>query len=304
MKRENFNKQQEIPGTNPIIDINQKIDNIIYESNSEEDKWIQETTEKIGDWRGIFKSAYMKWAISINGLFLGKERYEKNSDNELFRFKINSLRNGASGFEQSVIAEWGPKMAAKVHFDTIPLICSYGFIDLYNCLEEFVFDFYRIYWSNNPEKFIRGKEFRKLRILRNNSSLNDESMLAWQNAFNERLDKWQRKKMYDGLGKVFLSYCNEAGLKKPKTYSVSSPETWAESISGISLIRNTIVHGGKTVSSELAEFCKKPYSLNLNFKEGEELAINLTHLQSLELFTTQILSALNLSLMERVLDEK
>src|SRR5690606_37533089 len=98
-------------------------------------------------------------------------------------------------------------------------------------------------------------------------------------------------------GKVFLSFCDQTGIRKASRYE-SSPMDWSESITGISIVRNTIVHGGKTVSKELAEFCERPHSLGLNFKEGGELKIDIYKLQSVELFLNQLLTAINISLVE------
>lgn len=302
MKRENLVEQHEFIISNPLISKGLVYDNIIIESNSDENKWIEETTRKIGDWRGIFRSAYIKWALSINGLFLAKERYEKEVDNETFLFQVKSLRQEPDGAKQTTIAEWDAAKAAKVHHETVPMVCTYGFTDLYNCIEEFVFDFYRIYWWHKPDNLVKGKEFRYLRKLKEEASNSEEANSLWKKAFNERLDNWQRKRLYDNLGRVFLSYCNEVGLKKPKNYKISTPETWAESIAGISFVRNTIVHGGKIVSKELGDFCKTPYSLGLNFVENEELKITLTELQMVELFTNQLLTAINLSLAELYVD--
>lgn len=225
MKRENLVEQHKFLVTNPFIDHkNISFDNFIIEATSDNDKWIEETTTKIGDWRGIFRSAYIKWAISINGLYLAKEKYEKLKADDLFVFNIHSLRPTTTGTsEQVVIAEWDADLTSKAHFDTIPMMCTYGFTDLYNCLEEFVFDFYRIYWKHNPDNLIKGPDNKYLRKLRANATFSVEENIKWETAFNERLDKWQRNKLFDNIGKVFLSYCNEAGLKKPKSYR-TTPE--------------------------------------------------------------------------------
>lgn len=298
MNRENLIEQHQFIIDNPFISTGFKFDNIIIESTSDNTKWIEVMTNKIGDWRGIFRSAYIKWAVTINGLYLAKEKYDKLNKASNFVFKISSLRQINGEIKQSTIVEWNAPTTAKVHIETLPMICTYGFTDLYNCLEEFVFDFYRTYWMHCPDNLIKGNDFKHLRKLKANSNKDEESNIKWINAFNERLDNWQRKKLYDNLGKVFLAFCNELGLKKPKDY-VTTPENWAESITGISIARNIIMHGGKYVTKELSNFCTKPYSLGFNFKEGEELNINLINLQSVELFLNQLLSAINIALLER-----
>lgn len=298
MNRENLVEQHSFIIDNPFISKSIKFDNLIIQSTSEETKWIEELTNKIGDWRGIFRSAYIKWAVTINGLCLAKEKYEKIKVDADFVFKIHSLRQVNGDLIQSSIAEWDGPTTAKVHFDTRPMICTYGFTDLYNCLEEFVFDFYRTYWRHFPENLIKGSDFKDLRKLKAESGNDEESASKWVRALNDRLNNWQRKRLYDNLGKVFLAFCNEVGLKKPENY-VTTPENWAESITGISLVRNIIVHGGKYVTKELSDFCTKPHSLGFRFKEGEELKIDLIKLQSVELFLHQLLSAINIALVEK-----
>lgn len=299
MKRENLVEHYKFMFENPFLNHKElKFDNWIVEATSPDKIWIQESTEKIADWRGIFRSAYMQWAITINGLVVAKEKYEKIKTDD-FAFEIKSFRLINGEHKIVPIANWDAETASKAHFDSIPLIRTYSFTDLYNCLEEFVFDLYRLYWLCNPDNLIKGQEFRELRVLKSKKDLGEQAQLDWINAFNERLNNWQRKKLYDNLGKVFLSYCNEARLQTPSMYKNTTIETWAETITGISIVRNSIVHGSKVVSKELADFCTKPYSLGFDFKEGDELKIELYHLQVLELFMNQLLSGINMALIER-----
>jgi hypothetical protein len=53
------------------------------------------------------------------------------------------------------------------------------------------------------------------------------------------------------------------------------------------------------VPPELAEFSLQPANMGFDFREGEKLEINLRHLQGVECFLDQLLTALNLSLLER-----
>jgi len=41
-----------------------------------EHAWVAEATAKIGDWRGIVRSVYLRWAITINACVLAEQRYE------------------------------------------------------------------------------------------------------------------------------------------------------------------------------------------------------------------------------------
>jgi hypothetical protein len=270
------------------------INNFIVEPKSEDDAWIKEATDKIGDWRAYFRTTYIRWALTINGLHLAKDRYELKKD-ELVGFTIESLRK--NGLEN--IALWDMETAAKNHGETIPMMAAWGLTDLYSCIEEFVFEFYRIFLSQHPDSIIKSPVYSDLRRLRREASDSEENNQKWKQALSERLDSWQRKRLYDGLNKVFLSYANVAGLKTPSIYTLSTVETWAETIKGIGELRNCFIHGAETVTKELAEFSAKPNSMDFDFKEGDPLKVELRHLQSVECFLDQFLTVINLSLIER-----
>lgn len=106
------------------------------------------------------------------------------------------------------------------------------------------------------------------------------------------------EKLYDGLDKVLLAFFHNAGLKTPAGYTQSTVETWSESIAGISLIRNLLIHGESQVPQELEDFCQKPHGLGFRFKTGGLLRLSIIDLQLLELFCDSLLTAFNLSLME------
>lgn len=274
--------------------------NIVSIATSDKGKWIEALTRKIGDQRALFRSTYFQWALAMNGLHVAAERYGSKDWQKLGKaFTIGGLQADKSGrISPARLAEWPGDKAAKAHLDTAPKMCAWGFIELYACFEEFVFDLYRTYLSHHPEDVIQGEEFRHLRRLRREAQADATKQEAWIVALKERLDKWQRNKLYDGLDRVFLAMFNSAGLKKPSRYTKSSPDTWAESLRGIGLVRHLLVHGVKTVPKELGDFCKQPYAVALDFVEGAPLKIELRHLQCAELFSDQLLSAVNLSLIE------
>lgn len=270
------------------------INNFIVDPLSDEDGWIKETTEKIGDWRAYFRSTYIRWALALNGLHTAKDRYESKKD-EPVGFTIDSLR--ANRLEN--IAIWDMETAAKNHGETIPMIAAWGLTDLYSCIEEFVFELYRIFLLQHPDSIIQGKEFSDIKRLRREATESEGKDQKWKQALSERLDSWQRKRLYDGLSKVFLAYTNVANLKTPSIYTLSTVETWAETIKGIGELRNCFTHGMETVTKELADFSAGPYSMCFDFKEGDPLKVELRHLQSVECFLNQLLTAINLSLIER-----
>jgi hypothetical protein len=272
------------------------INNIVYKATNDKTVWIEETTSKIGDWRVIFRSTYIRWAVSLNGLHVASEKYSTSKEDK--QFIINSIRVDNNVPKQTTIVEWDFKTAADVHLKSAPMLCAYGLIDLYACFEEFIFDFYKIYLTHNPEHLLTGDENKPLKKLYKaylaDASLADE----WNEKFTIRMYAWQRKKLYDGLGKVFLSYCNQSGIQKPSMYKLSNPTTWSETLTGISLVRHSLTHGAKTVAKELGDFCKTPNNNGFTFKENDPLEIKLFHLQATELFSDQLLTALNLSLVE------
>lgn len=273
------------------------IDNIILKSRHKDTIWIEETNNKIGEWRGLFRSLYIRWALAINGLYVADEKYRSNLP--IRSFTIQSLRaTRGQQAAQTVIAEWDLAFAAQAHLQTVPMMNAYGLIDLYGCFEEFVFDLYRIFLTHNPQHLLTGEENKPLKVLYK-AYLDDPSKQdEWKVRFSDRLNAWQRKRLYDGLEKVFLAYCNAASIEKPSRYTLSSPQTWSETLGGIALIRNALTHGAKTVSKELADFGNKPHNNGLAFKENDALEIRLFHLQAVEMFANQLLTALNLSLVE------
>lgn len=272
------------------------INNIVYKSTDVSTKWIEETTVKIGDWRAIFRSIYIRWALSINGLHVANERYISSKEEK--SFYINSLRMDNGTAKQTKIAEWDFPTAAEAHIKTLPMLSAYGLIDLYGCFEEFIFDFYRIFLKHNPTHLLSGDENKALKKLYKASLAHPTLVVDFNEKFNDRLNTWQRKRLYDGLGKVFLAYCHQADIQKPSAYKHTTPETWSQTLSGIGLIRNALTHGAKTASKELADFCATPYNNGFTFKEGDSLEIELFHLQATEMFSDQLLNALNISLFE------
>jgi len=270
------------------------VNNFIVEPISPEDAWIKTTTQKIGDWRANFRSTYIRWALAINGLEVAQDRYNSKKG-EPIQFTIDSLRNTGP----ANIALWDMETAAKNHGETIPMLAAWGLTDLYSCIEEFVFELYKIFLNQHPESIIKGADFRDLRRIRHEATENAGKLKEWEEAWAERLESWQRKRLYDGLSKVFLAYATASGIKPPSIYTLSTVETWAETIKGIGELRNCFTHGVDVVTPELAEFSKMPNSMYFDFKEGEPLQVELRHLQSVECFLDQLLTALNLSLIER-----
>lgn len=276
------------------------IQNIIVEAGKPEDKWLELTMSSIGDWRAQLRSTYIRWALAINGLDVAANKYSEPNWASKHKFIVSSLRNYNNMSGPVPIAEWDGLTASDAHRKTMPMLAAFGLIHLYANLDEVVFAMFRIFLNQNPRHLLQGDEFRDLRILYKESGNDELKKKEWDDRWRQRLNDWQRKRLYDGLGKVFKSYCDTAGLKTPKIFKNTTIDNWAESIEMIGMIRNAVVHGVKMVSPELGDACKEPYSMTFNFKEGDPLNVQLIHLQGVELFCDQWLNGLNFSLLDRM----
>lgn len=283
-----------------VIKNNIPINNIIFKSDKPDLKWIEESTNSLADWRQRFLSTYARWAMSINGLNLAHEKYSNPLFYKRKQFAVQSLRRKKEGgTTRENIIVWDGLTAAEMHMQTVNYLSEYGIVDLYGALEDFVFHLYKIYLNAHPERLLQGEEFRPLKRLFRDKDTSEETKKAWEAGWDDRLLNWQRKKLYDGLHKVFLAYCNDAGLKTPSHYKDTNPEKWADNIEFIGLIRNHLVHGAVKVNKALGEFSNnKPWIPDM-FTEGDDLTLDLSHLEAVELFTAQLCDALNFSLMER-----
>ena len=265
-------------------------DSVIIPPEDPGDEWTRVLMHMIGEWRAVLRSTYIRWAMAINGLHVAAAKYK--SETLAKEFVVTSIRVDRSGADRTeVIAKYSFQEASEAHLRVQGMLCAHGFIDLYAGLEEMVFGFYRAYLLEKPDILMRGPAFDSLRKLHRASSGSEESRAAWNKALIKRL--------YDGLNKVFLAFCQNAGLQTPSGYTETSIESWADPIAGISLMRNLLIHGETTVPQELADFCEKPYSLGFSFDAGKPLRLSLLHLQLLEAFSDQLLTALNFSFVER-----
>lgn len=136
------------------------INNVIYRTDDPDLKWIETTTEKIGRWRALFRSTYIGWAVTINGLHVAREKYADPSWLKNHEFQVSSVREGAGEAVMRPIALWDSKKVADAHLKPLGVICAYGLVDLYSCLEEFVFDFYRAYLQHEPSPLMQEKSMR------------------------------------------------------------------------------------------------------------------------------------------------
>lgn len=276
------------------------VNNVIRKAAGDKGRWIEQACTSIGDWRAVFRSTYFRWALAINGVHVAADRYGDPAWQSLGKtFVIRSLRADRSGnTELTHLAEWDGATAARNHLQTQPLLVAYGIIDLAACFEEWVFGLYRCYLNQHPESLLRGDDFKGLRQLRKKPTGDPNFADEWNTRWAERLDGWQKKRAYDGLDAVFKALFAESGLKRPSHYQHTDVGTWAESLRLVVVLRNLLIHGVETANEELEQLSAKPHSLGLSFTKGQPLQLELLHLQAIECFSDQLLSAVNVSLVE------
>lgn len=273
--------------------------NIVLQAGERTPKWIEESTIALSEWRSIFASTYIRWALSINGLHVAAEKYG-NPDWKGNLFYVTSLRptgNGDANLKK--IAQWDAEFAAESHLKTVNSLSIWGFVDFSGAIEDFIFQLYRIYLNHDPTSLLKGSEFQNLRKIHRDFQNSPTEDHPWHSAWNERLLNWQKRRIYDGLDKVFLSYCNTSGIKTPSNYKLTTIETWAITIKSILTLRNCLVHNVSKVSNEFQDIPDEIYTKPFRRNPGEKINVSLTDLMNLDLFFQQLLSAINLSLIER-----
>lgn len=286
--------------TSPAIDklIFKELGGLIYDGGANTKyKWIEQSTIDLREFGDIIKSTYIRWALAINGLNLGHEKY-KSEDFKGKAFAITSARFVNGDITKVNIMAWDGPTASQNHLETVNMLASYAIIDMYALLEELILKLFKTYWFYNPESMLVGKDNRSLRILYRDRNVNPD---AWENTWNERLDKWQRNKIYDGIGKTFISYYSSAKLKVPKDKEEYTVENIATTLKSISVLRNCLIHGSPTIPKELAEISNIDKVNEFPFVEGEKIELNLNHLISIEQFTNAFVATLNVSLIEKFL---
>jgi hypothetical protein len=274
-------------------------DNMIWRASKPEEAWIEEASAKIGEWRSLTRSVYLRWALTINASAKAEERYGAQPTDQALTTSTLRIVDGVP--RQVELARWPGALAAEHYAAVTPLIAAYGVADLYGALEDIIFDFYEIVLRHHPDSLLRGEEHRSLRRLRAQRGASTDAERAWLEAWAERFAKWRRKRVYDGLPEVLLALYNYAGLQKPSQYTHTDVADWARTMEMIGELRHHIVHGAATVSDKLATLSNTERSLTFDFVAGASVDVRLHHLQSIECFGDQLLTAFNLSLMEKAI---
>jgi hypothetical protein len=277
------------------------VTNLIHRATGAEDAWIEEATGRIGDWRALTRSVYLRWAITINASELAEQRYRSMpTDQALW---TRTLRVMADGSPQQVpLAVWSAPDAADHYAQTTPLIAGYAVTDLFEALEDVIFELYEIMLRHNPGPIIRGEEFRPLRRMWRQRNSSPEAEEDWRKAWVDRYEHWRRKKAYDGLHAVLRAFFEHAGLRRPSAYHRTDVSDWCRTLEMIGELRHLVIHGGAVVSNKLGRLSNTPTSLTFDFVPGAELDVKLHHLQSVECFCDQLLTTINLSLVEKAID--
>jgi hypothetical protein len=271
--------------------------NIVLERKDPAPNWIPDTTLKIGDWRSKVRDVYLRWAITINAMHESQDLWGKKSKDRALQ--TTTIRPDKSGNpDKVVLAVWSSDVAAENYQKATPMLSAYGFTDLFGLLEEIIFEWHVLLLNDDPILILQGSEFRELRRYYAQRNNNEKAMERWEKNWSIRLSEWRRKRAYDGLHKVFLSYFERSKLKKPKHYKQTDVPDWAKTIECIAEIRNLLVHGESTASARLEKLCDESVGNLLNFKKDDALDIQLLHLMYFEMFFDQLLSALNLSLVD------
>lgn len=276
------------------------ISNIIVRAKSNEGRWVEESTLAIGEWRAHFSSVYIQWSLALNGVHVAAEKYTDPVWSSTKQFSVKALRVEGARHALQEIAVWKGPCAAKNHLGTAPKLCAWGVVEMFACFEVFIFELYRIFLNHHPDSLIKGQEpeHKTLRRLQREAEADPSKRTAWNEAWAKRLSLWHKNKIYKGLHNTFLAYYSATGLHKPKSYTQTDVSDWAEMLEAVGILRNCLVHGAKDVPMDLAEISKKPHASTFDFKEGQSFSVELKHLQGIELFANQLLTAINLSLVE------
>ncbi len=272
-------------------------DSILFEG----DITITSLLDLTDEYRNLFKSSYIRWALAINGLNVANEKYNNPNFTNAFAIKTNRIVNDE--LKTVNMAVWNGANAAKKHLNTIPMLTSYGIIDIYSLLEELILKLFKTYRLYNPSKYITGKENKHLRVLYRNSHSSEEDKLIWENEWNKKLDNWVRKKIYDGLDKVFISFIKEIEILSnldnlsKEFVNLKEIDEISKSIKFFSVLRNSLIHGSTTVTQELFDASKLPSINDIKCKVGDRLEFNIETLSAFDQFIHALLGKLNVYLL-------
>lgn len=298
----NFIKRESFPITDLGVLELENVKWLEFTVTDEESQWVKEINEMVMQFGSVFHSIFLRWAVTINGLHVAADKYSNPEWKKRgLGFAVQGIRNrkDGSGTELTNVRVWDGSMASEVHSSSIPMLAAWAFCNMYSCLEEFIFSMFRVYLNSNPLEICKGPEFKGIRKIYYERDQSNEQHSAWVEAWSERLESWHRKKLYDGLERIFKNFISKTGLQIPSFYKYEFDyNDIAKTLGGISLIRNCFIHGVTKVPRELALFCEGFQSSFFNFSEGEKFSLSIHDLATLEHFTDTFTQTLNNSLFE------
>ncbi len=262
-------------------------------------KWIEVATHRSPEHAAFYRSVYMRWAITINALNVARDRYAQPG---ALGLQIVQAVRGEDGPEIVPLEIWKPETAASNYDRSIPLMAAYGIQDLFGAMEEIIFDLYEIYLEYHPLDILKGPDFQVQRRLYRDREGGPEQAAAWADAWAERITAWRRKRVYDGLHKVFRAFWDRSGLERSSAYKDSGIDDWCRVIETISELRNLLVHGENHVSTRLGELVTAQPYLGFGYVAGEVLELNLWDIMIVERFFSDLIVLINESLMELAAD--
>ena len=277
-----------------ILDL-PSIDNIIFRTEDPKKKWIEQATERVGDWRAFVRSVFMRWAITINALHVARDRYAANPGTAL---TIDTLRPGKDGPERVHMAIWPAEQTAQNYEASIPLIAAYAVQDLFGAMEEIIFALYEIFLEQNPQSLMEGRDYRHMRAAYQTRSDGPDEARLWEELWTQRFEGWRRRRIFDGLNQVFSALWRATGLARPSWFKHTDIEVWSRTIELIAELRNLVTHGADEVSQRLADLSAAQPYLGLDYVVGAKLEISVSDLWVIENFLDTLLTAINSSLFE------
>lgn len=274
----------------PAAALNPGIKHIAFETENEDLRWLEESSNLGLLYHATFHSIFLKWAVAGNGLHVAAEKYNGWKEGQAFR--IAGYRCDGKVIVPVSLHEYPGNIASQLHTEAGQILAGWGFCSLYSGIEEMLFLLFKLYYVHDPKNLLQGDEQKPLKALYGKRGDDEASKEAWESAFAERFDQWRLKKGYKGIENNFSNYVDVTKLDS-RFASVVPVENWGKTLNIVSEIRNCFVHGAKTVSPKLAGLCATPEAFGFSFTEGEAFRIDMNDLAILEMFLDEFTSMLN-----------
>lgn len=274
----------------PAAAVSPGIKHIAFETEDENLKWLEDSSNLGLLYHATFHSIFLKWAVAGNGLHVAADKYKGWKEGQVFR--ISGYRCDGKAIVPVSLHDYPGNIASQLHAEATLILAGWGFCSLYSGIEEMLFLLFKLYYAHDPKNLLQGVEQRPLKALYRRRGDDESSKAAWEAAFAERFDQWRLNRGYKGMENNFSNYVNVTNLDF--TFASMVPvETWGKTLNIVSEIRNCFVHGARTVSPKLAGLCATPESFGFSFTEGEPFRIDMNDLAILEMFLDEFTTMLN-----------